>query len=72
VLAGGGIKGGQVIGKTDREGATVTDRPISVRDFMATVCRILDIDYTKEITTPAGRPVRVVEKGGSPIGELFA
>src|SRR5262249_12605650 len=44
VLIGGGIRGGQVIGRTDQNAATVTERPISVVDFMATVCRILGID----------------------------
>jgi uncharacterized protein (DUF1501 family) len=71
VLAGGGIKGGQVIGKTDPLGATVVDRPISVKDFMASVCRVLGIDYTNKITTPIGRPIRIVEAGEKVIGELF-
>jgi uncharacterized protein (DUF1501 family) len=71
VLAGGGIKGGQVVGKTDASGATVTDRPISVSDFMATVCRILGIDYTKT-RTANGRPIQLVDKGANPIRELFA
>ena len=71
VLAGAGIKGGRAVGKTDRDGATVTDRPISARDFMATVCRALEIDYTKTVDAPGGRPVRLVEKGANPIAELF-
>ena len=41
VLVGGGIKGGQVIGKTDKEGAVVVERPITTLDFMATVCKAL-------------------------------
>jgi uncharacterized protein (DUF1501 family) len=72
VLAGGGIKGGQVIGKTDPLGATVTERPISVKDFMASVCRVLGIDYTSKITTPIGRPIRIVEAGEKVITELFS
>jgi hypothetical protein len=72
VLAGAGIKGGQVIGKTDASGASVTDRPISVMDFMATVCKALGIDYTKKHMTPIGRPITFVDKEGSPIKELFA
>jgi hypothetical protein len=70
VLAGGGIKGGQVIGKTDDKGASVTERPISVRDFMATVCTVLGIDYAKKVNTPIGRPIRIVEAGEKPIREL--
>jgi hypothetical protein len=61
VLWGGGVRGGQVIGATDARAAAVTNRPISVRDFMATVCRLLGIDYTRRIMTPGGRPVRIVE-----------
>src|SRR5262245_39644252 len=71
VLAGGGIKGGQVIGKTDRTGSTVTERPIGVKDFMASVCEILGIDYTKKINTSDGRPIRIVEVGEKPIKELI-
>lgn len=38
---------------------------------MATVCRILGIDYKKEITTPNGRPIRIVDKNEQPIDSLF-
>jgi hypothetical protein len=72
VLLGGGIKGGQVIGKTDREGAVVEQRPISVIDFMATVCNVLGIDYNKQNNSPIGRPIRLVDKGANPIKELLA
>jgi uncharacterized protein (DUF1501 family) len=71
VLAGGGIKGGQVVGKTDAEGATVVDRPIPATDFLATVCKALSIDYTRYNQTPIGRPIRVVDKGAEPVKELF-
>jgi hypothetical protein len=72
VLMGGGIKGGQVIGKTDHEGATVTERMVSAIDFMATVCRILGIDHHKVNTTPTNRPIRVVDKAAKPIQELLS
>jgi uncharacterized protein (DUF1501 family) len=72
VLFGGGIKGGQVVSKTDKEGATVVERPVSTIDFMATVCKVLGIDYTKKNQTPIGRPIRIVDKGEEPIKELFA
>jgi uncharacterized protein (DUF1501 family) len=71
VLVGGGIKAGQVIGKTDREGVDIIDRKISGPDFLASVCKILGIDYTKQNQTPVGRPIRLVEKGAQPIRELF-
>jgi uncharacterized protein (DUF1501 family) len=71
VLLGGGVKGSRVVGKTDRHGAAVTDRPISVLDFLATVCRLLGIDYAKKINTPSGRPIRVVDKGEKVIAEVL-
>jgi hypothetical protein len=70
VLVGGGIRGGQVVGRTDAEGAVVTERPVSAIDFMATACRILGIDYTRMNQTPIGRPIRVVERGSTPISGL--
>jgi len=72
VMFGGGIKGGQVVGKTDKEGATVVERPIPTVDFMATVCKILGIDYNKQNQTPIGRPIRIVDKGANPVTELLS
>jgi hypothetical protein len=72
VLAGGGIKGGQVVGKTDREGVSIVERPVSALDFMATVCQALSINYHKQNYTPIGRPLRIVDKGAKPITELLA
>jgi hypothetical protein len=71
VMFGGGIKGGQVIGKTDSQGAAVTERPVSALDFMATVCKVLGIDSNKNNNTQNGRPIRIVDKGAKPIEQLF-
>ena len=75
LLAGGGLKTGQAIGKTDEKGkkpgGTVVDRPVSTADFFATICRALGIDHTKEYHAPGERPIPIVEKGGKPIDELF-
>jgi uncharacterized protein (DUF1501 family) len=70
VLVGGGIRGGQVIGRTDAEAATVADRPVSTIDFMATICNILGIDHTQQNHAPNGRPVRIVDRGSNPIAGL--
>ncbi len=72
VFMGGGVRGGQVIGKTDKTGAAVEDRPVSTADFFATVCEALGIDYQQERDTPGGRPLPRVEKSGKPVLELFA
>ena len=59
---GGGIRGGQVIGKTGKDGGSVVDRPISVTDFLATICTMLGIDYKKK-NLPSGvdRPIPIVD-----------
>ncbi len=72
LLAGAGLKTGQVIGKTDAEGAEVIERKTSALDYLASICKALGIDHTKVNNTPIGRPVRIVDKGGEPIQELFA
>ena len=62
MLAGGGIRGGQVVGLTDRHAAEVVERPIGVPDFLATICTILGIDYTRENHAPGvERPIPVVD-----------
>ena len=71
VLFGGGIRGGQVVGASDSQGAAVTDRSISAVDLMATICRILGIDYSQEIVAPNGRPIRLVDKDEALIRELL-
>ncbi len=73
LLLGGGVKGGQVIGKTDRTGSEVADRPVKMVDFLSTVCKLLSIDYAKE-NHPAGvnRPIRIVDKDEKPILEVIA
>jgi uncharacterized protein (DUF1501 family) len=70
-LAGGGIRGGQVIGETDKTGATVKDRPVSVQDLFRTICHGLKINADKENISGIGRPIRIVD-GGKPVLEAFA
>jgi hypothetical protein len=72
VLAGGGIKGGQVIGKTSADGTEVTERPIGVEDFLATVALGLGIDITRQNNSNVGRPIRIVEPTAKPITEVLA
>jgi hypothetical protein len=71
VMIGGGIRGGQVIGKTDADAGTVTERPVNTLDFMATVCRILGIDHDKQNQANNGRPIRIVDRGANPISQLL-
>jgi hypothetical protein len=72
VLAGGGIKGGQVVGKTSPDGMKVEERAVPVPDFLSTVCRALGIDPEKQNPSNVGRPIRIVEKTAVPIKEVLA
>ncbi|MEZ6091095.1 MAG: DUF1501 domain-containing protein [Pirellulaceae bacterium] len=70
-MAGGGVKGGQVIGSSDEDGAYPKDRPVNVPDLHASICHALGIDHEKEVMTPLERPLKLVDEGVS-ISELFA
>jgi hypothetical protein len=72
VLGGGGIKGGQVIGKTSKDGMEVEERRVSVNDLMATIGTALGLDITKQNQSNVGRPIRLVEPGAKPIKEVLA
>lgn len=63
VLAGGGVRGGQVIGATDQDGAEVRDRPVTVPDLYRTISRSLDINADKVRVAPSGRPIKTVNGG---------
>ena len=69
LLAVGGIKGGQVIGATDRRGGSIQERPLQPGDLAATVFSHLGIDPHSHWRNPSGRPVPLVE-AGQPIAEL--
>jgi hypothetical protein len=72
VLAGGGIRGGRVIGKTSKDGSSVEERAVTVPDLLATVCHGLGIDPLKQNQSNVGRPIRIVDKSAKPIQELLA
>jgi len=71
MFMGAGVKGGQVIGRSDKIGATVEDRPVAVQDFMATICGIMGVDVEKETTLADGRPVKFIDEKPKPITELY-
>jgi hypothetical protein len=72
VLGGGGIAGGQAIGRTTDDGMLVEDRPVSVPDFLATVCLALGIDPRKQNPSNVGRPIRIADPDAKPIREVLA
>ena len=63
LMAGGGIRGGQVLGATDNKGIEPTRDAHSPDDVAATFYRTLGIDSTKEYRTTTGRPVMIVRDG---------
>jgi hypothetical protein len=71
LLAGGGIKGGQVIGASDAEGAQPSDRPVTPPDLSATLYTCLGLDYNTEMRSPAGFRI-LLSRGGQPVTEALA
>lgn len=75
VLAGGGIRGGQVYGRTTPDGMnvdTAAGRAINVPDLLATLCRALGLDPAKQNMSNVGRPIRLTDHGSRAIQELLA
>jgi uncharacterized protein (DUF1501 family) len=72
VLAGGGIKGGQAIGKTSDDATTVVERPTTTADLLATLCAALGIDHTKTNPSNIGRPITIADKKARVVTEVVA
>lgn len=68
-LAGGGVIGGQVVGKSDAHGERPAERPVSPADMVRTLYRFIGIDGDLELNTPDGRPIQV-NRDGTVIDEL--
>jgi hypothetical protein len=69
-MAGGRLKTGRVLGKSNSKGEVPIDRPVSPTDVLATVYRHLGIDTTLETVNAAGRPIPLLPDG-RPIAELI-
>jgi uncharacterized protein (DUF1501 family) len=70
MLAGGGMRGGQVIGATDRTASAAVARPVTYQDVFATLYRNLGIATDKTtIVDPTGRPQYLLSSG-APLSEL--
>lgn len=70
LLAGGGIKGGTLYGKTDERGAKILENPVTVTDFNATIGYALGLPLDQVLYSPSMRPFTVADKG-KPVVELF-
>jgi uncharacterized protein (DUF1501 family) len=71
LMAGGGVKGGQIIGASSKDGTAVDKDPVTVPDLFSSICKSLKIDPAKENISPQGRPLKIVD-GGKPVEKLFA
>lgn len=66
MLAGGGIARGRVVGRSDKIGGAVVERPMSPKDILATVYHLLGIDPQTTLTGPLGRPLPLLTSGQVP------
>ncbi len=71
-LAGGGVKGGQVVGASDDIGWNVTETPVHVHDLHATLLYLFGIDHTQLTYRFQGRDFRLTDVHGRIVHELFA
>ncbi|MFT4587746.1 MAG: hypothetical protein ACI9VS_000262 [Candidatus Binatia bacterium] len=71
-FAGGGVKGGRVVGASDPIGGFPAERPVDPANVVATIFESLGLDHTSHLPGPAGRPFGLVDFGKHPIKELFA
>jgi hypothetical protein len=70
LLGGGGVKGGQIVGSTDRLGTRPNTRPVVPANIHATIYQVLGIDPKLQLLDPSGRPVQVLDDP-TPIHELL-
>ena len=70
MLAGGGIKGGQVWGATDEEGREVIEKKVEIPDFNATIAYSLGLPLDEIIYSPTRRPFTLSDKG-QPLTQLI-
>lgn len=71
-LAGGGIRGGQVIGKTDELGFNVAEDPVHVHDLQATILHCLGFDHTRLTYRHMGRDFRLTDVHGEIVKKMLA
>jgi hypothetical protein len=71
-LAGGGIKPGMTLGKTDELGYNVVEDPIDIHDMHATILYLLGLDHTKLTYKFQGRDFRLTDVSGNVVKKLIA
>jgi hypothetical protein len=71
-MAGGGIKGGQVVGKTDDLGFNIVEDKVHIHDLQATVLNTLGFDHTRLTYRYMGRDFRLTDVSGNVVKKLLA
>ncbi|MEE3285525.1 MAG: DUF1501 domain-containing protein, partial [Planctomycetota bacterium] len=71
-MAGGGVRGGQVVGQTDDLGWAPSERPVHVNDFHATLLRLFGLDHLQLSQKFGGFDLRLTNVGGEVVEELIA
>jgi uncharacterized protein (DUF1501 family) len=71
-MAGGGIQGGQVIGRTDELGWHIAEDPVHVHDYHATILHLFGFDHTRLTYRFQGRDFRLTDVGGRVVAKLLA
>jgi hypothetical protein len=72
VLGGGGIRGGQTLGRTGKDGMAVEERPVLVPDLFATICLAIGLDPKKQNQSNVDRPIRLADPAAVPLKEILA
>jgi uncharacterized protein (DUF1501 family) len=70
-FAGGGVKGGRVVGRSDDIGAYPAERPVTPGEVVATIYKSLGLDLDTHLPGPQGRPFALVDFGVREVQELF-
>ena len=71
-LAGGGTKGGQVLGATDELSLTVEEDPVHVHDLQATILHLMGLDHERLTYRHMGRDFRLTDVSGSVVNKILA
>jgi hypothetical protein len=72
LMAGGGVRGGRVVGESDAWAAEPRDRPIQPAEVAATICCAAGLSPEATVRTDDGRELRLIDEGVEPIAELFS
>lgn len=71
-MAGGGVKGGHSIGATDEFGWGITEQPVHINDFHATLLHLLGLDHLRLTYRFQGRDFRLTDVGGKVVEDVLA